>query len=458
MTSPRRDAETRTAYTARWVLPVSSAPIEHGVVVVQGREIVFVGKAPPEWARGTREVALGESVLMPGLVNAHTHLELTAMRGMLEGLDFRAWLRTLTAARQELFDRESLLDSARLGIAEGLRNGITTFADTTDSGIPLDAMREAGVRGIGYIEVFGPDPSQYGDAVKRLAERATEQRAQDTALVRTGVSPHAPYTVSAKLFERTARLAIDEAYPIAVHVAESAAESDFVSDGTGPFADGLRARGIAVGRSARSPVALLHSTGVLSARPLLIHAIHVDHEDIGLILASRSTVVHCPISNAKLGQGIARLSDFLDAGIAVGLGTDSVASNDRMDILCEASQATLFASLRNRTPDVLPARRALDMATNGGAHALGLADRIGTLEPGKDADLAAFPLSDPDAGTVHDPAVTLVHVLAGRVQASMVMVAGKELVANGVVLAKHPGLEARAAETGARLRAWLRAR
>lgn len=440
------------------MLPIASPPIEHGVVVVRGREIEFVGAAVPEWANDASAVALGNSVLMPGLVNAHSHLELTAMRGMLEGLDFRGWLGALTSARRELFDRESLLDAARQGIAEGLRSGITTFADTTDSGVPLQAMREAGVRGIGYIEVFGPDPSQCDEAATRLAERAAEARTQDTALVRTGVSPHAPYTVSVRLFERTARLAMDEAYPIAVHVAESAAETDFVAAGAGPFADALRARGITVARAARSPVALLHETGVLAARPLLIHAIHVDDDDIGLIAASRSTLVHCPISNAKLGHGVAPLLELRAAGLEVGLGTDSVASNDRMDILSEARQATLFTALRAGVPDVLPAAQALAMATSGGARALGLADRIGTLEAGKDADLAVFPMSDPDAGTIDDPAVTLVHVLAGRAQASMVTVAGKVLVERGVQLEAHPGLADRAAAMGDRLRTWFRAR
>lgn len=439
-------------------MPVSSAPIAHGVVVVQGREIVFVGEAVPEWALDTHEVALGNSVLMPGLVNAHSHLELTEMRGMLEALDFRSWLGALTAARRELFDNESLLDAARQGIAEGLRNGITTYADTTDSGVPLDAMRDAGVRGIGYIEVFGPDPAQCDDAVRRLAERAAEARTRDSALVKTGISPHAPYTVSAPLFERTARLALSEGYPIAVHVAESTAESAFVRDGTGPFADGLRARGIRVAPTGQSPIALLHAAGVLDAKPLLIHAIHADDDDIRLIARAGATVVHCPISNAKLGHGIGRLSELLDTGIAVGLGTDSVASNDRMDMLGEARQAALFASLRSEVPDSLPAARALEIATLGGARALGLADRIGTLEPGKDADLAAFPLDDPDAGPVHDPAVTLVHVLAGRVQASLVTVAGKVLVERGVVVQEHPGLADRSAEMRDRLREWFRAR
>ncbi|MEO7520834.1 MAG: amidohydrolase family protein [Gemmatimonas sp.] len=457
MSSAPDDAGECTAYTARWVMPIASPPIERGVVVVNAREIVFVGAEIPQEFGHAHLVALGNSVLMPGLVNAHSHLELTAMRGMLEGRPFRAWLRTLTAARQALFDRESRLDAARQGIAEALRNGITTLADTTDSGVSLDAMREAGVRGIGYIEVFGPDVAQCDASMEVLTERAATQRALDTALVRTGVSPHAPYSVSVRLFERVARLAMDKAYPVAVHIAESKSETAFVCEGAGPFADGLRARGIAVAASARSPVSLLSDTGVLSTRPLLIHAVHVSPEDINLIRDAGATVAHCPISNAKLGHGTAPLQQYLDAGVAVGLGTDSVASTDRMDILGEARQAALFAALQAGQPDALSAESALEMATLGGARALGIADRVGTLEKGKDADLAVFPLTDPDIGNVYDPAVTLVHVLAGRVQATMVTVAGRQLVRDGVLLARHPGLDARAAEFGSRLKTWMRA-
>ncbi|HYW30676.1 MAG TPA: amidohydrolase family protein [Gemmatimonas sp.] len=456
------------AYQARWVLPMcpsQPAIIEHGVVVVDGAHIAFVGRADdadrpatdPD-APNVEHVQLGNSVLMPGLVNAHSHLELTAMRGMLEGLAFRDWLATLTAARRDLFDAGTLLDAARHGLREALRNGITTCADTSDSGAPLQAMREAGTRGVGYVETFGPDPASCADAIKTLRERAAAYREHDTALVRVGISPHAPYTVSGALFGAVAALAHDEGYPVAVHIAESAAETQFVRDGAGPFAEGLRARGIAVQASARSPVALLHSTGLLAARPLLIHAIHADDADLALIAGHGATVVHCPISNAKLGQGIARLQPMLDAGIAVGLGTDSVASNDRMDLLGEARQATLLAALQARVPDALPAMRALELATIGGARALGLFDRIGSIEAGKEADLVAFPMSSPDVTAVHDPAVTLVHVLAGTVRASLVLVAGRELVRAGELLAADDGLDVRVAAKGVQLQEWMRAR
>lgn len=426
----------RTLYTADWVLPIAKPPIHRGAVLVSGGTIAYVGDAAslPFEPGSVRTVALGNAALMPGLVNAHSHLELTALRGFLEGYEFRDWLRTLTAIRRDLMSAEVLLDASRAGIREALRNGVTCLADTTDSGAPLAAMREYGVRGIGYLEVFGPDAAQCQDAMAALRSRVLIERGRDTSLVRVGVSPHAPYSVSRALFSATADFARVESLPIAVHIAESPAEMLFVRDGLGPFADRLRARDIDVRPQARSPIAFLDDAGVLAVRPLLIHVIQADDADFVRIADAGASIVHCPISNAKLGHGIARLDQMIAHGIRTGLGTDSVASNDRMDLLGEARQATLFHSLRAGRPDALTAHDALSLATRGGAEALGLGDRIGTLEVGKEADLAAFPLHHEDAQPLFDPAVALVHVLAGKVEAMLVTVAGRELIADGNLL------------------------
>ena len=448
--------QARTVYVAQWVLPISAPPISQGAVVVDGTRIAYVGTtlALPTHFANDRRVELGAAVLMPGLVNAHTHLELTAMRGFLEGLAFRQWLAVLTRARKECFAPDSLYDSSCAGIEEALRNGITTCADTTESGAPLTAMRDLGLRGIGYLEVFGPDPAHCAGSVAELARRAEALRLHDTALVRTGISPHAPYTVSSLLFRAVADLARHDRWPVAVHVAESVAETHFVRDATGPFADGLRARGISVAPQARSPIALLDTCGLLACEPLLIHAIQVDDDDVARIADRGARVVHCPISNLKLGHGIAPLDQFQTAGIPTGLGTDSVASNDRMDLLGEARQATLLQAMRRGIPDALSAHGALALATLGGAQSLGLADRIGSLEIGKEADLAAFSLDHADAHPVHDPAVTLVHVRAGAGPAVLVVVAGQERVRDGIVLGSDPSRRARMELLGERLRVW----
>lgn len=446
----------RTVYTAAWVLPITAAPIADGAVVVEGDAVAWVGRAPelPAHFLDIRRVDLGASVLMPGLVNVHTHLELTALRGFLEGLAFGEWLSVLTRARRECFDEDSLFDSACAGIDEGLRNGITTFADTTESGVPLTAMRAREVRGIGYVEVFGPDPAQADASLANLMRAATAHRAQDTPLVQTGLSPHAPYTVSAALLRAVAAEAKAGQWPVAIHVAESDDETRFVRDGEGHFAERLRARGIRVAPQARSPVALLEQCGVLACRPLLIHAIRIDDDDIACIAAAGATVAHCPISNLKLGHGIAPVERLQAAGIAIGLGTDSVASNDRMDLLGEARQATLLQSFRLGVPDALSAHAALALATMGGARALGLDARIGSLDVGKAADLAAFPVQQDEARPMFDPAVTLVHVLAGAVPAELVVVAGRERVRAGRVLDTDMARRTRLERLGERLRTW----
>ena len=437
-------------YHARWVVPISEPPISGGTVAVEGKRIAFVG--PRRGAPPGDDVDLGNVVLMPGLVNAHCHLELTAMRGFLEDLDFRRWILRLTNARRAVLDREALLDSARYGIEEGLLAGITTYADTSSSGVGIQALREARARGIMYQEVFGPDPAQSDESIAGLREAVAGLRYLETPLVRVGVSPHAPYTVSDRLFRATAALAREHHLPMAIHIAESEVERQLVVDATGSFADGLRRRGIGVEPRARSSIALLDRLGVLDERPLLIHCVRVDAQDIDHIARSRSTIAHCPVSNAKLGHGIAPLDEMLNAGVVVGLGSDSMASNNRMDLLEEARIALLLQrtrTLSNETPD---AADVLALATIGGANAIGLGDLVGTLEVDKEADLAAFALDGVDP--TQDPVAAAVFAITAA-RARFVSVAGTALVRDGKLAAPTPGLAERMRDLGDRLAEWL---
>lgn len=437
-------------YTARWVLPISAAPIENGAVTVEDGRITSVGPRAAA-SRGDR-VDLGDAILMPGLVNAHTHLELTAMRGFLEDLDFPEWILRLNGVKRAVLDRARMLDAARLGVVEGLRHGITTYADTCDSGVAFDAMLEAGVRGIMYQEVFGPDPAQCETSLSDLRAKVDALRPRETPLVRVGVSPHAPYTVSDALYAAVADYASGNGLAIAVHIAESEAERELVIRADGVFARGLRKRGIEVRPRARSSIALLDATRVLKHRPLLIHCVRLDDADIASIAASGAPVAHCPISNAKLGHGTARVLEMLDAGVIVAMGSDSVASNNCMDMLAESRAASLAQRTRSGRHDVLSARDALSLATLGGARALGLADEIGTLEPGKSADLAAFPLPA-HVLPVHDPHAAAIFALPG-VEASLVVVAGRELVRDGRLLREDAALAGRVDETARLMREW----
>jgi cytosine/adenosine deaminase-related metal-dependent hydrolase len=400
-------------------------------VCVEDARIAYVG--PRAGAPAGERVDLGDCILVPGLVNAHTHLELTAMRGFLEDLPFRPWILRLTKARQAVLTPERLRAAARAGIAEGLLSGVTSFADTSESGVSHLALREMGVRGVVYQEVFGPRPEQCDEAMAGLRERVDTMAASDTALVCTGVSPHAPYSVSDALFTATTELALVRSLPIAIHAAESEAETALVRDATGAFADALRARGIAAEPRAASPIRLLARVGALRARPLLVHCVRVDRADIRLIADAGCAVAHCPASNAKLGHGIAPVAEFLAAGIRVGLGTDSVASNNRMDMLDEARLSILMQRARLRRPDTLSATHALELATLGAARAVGLGDRVGSLEIGKAADIAAFPLDALRDTPTFEAASALVFAAPGRM-ARLTMVAGEVLVRDGRLL------------------------
>src|SRR4051812_18764161 len=428
-----------TRYRARWVLPIADSPIENGEVGAANGRITFVGARRDD--DGNEDVIdFGNAILLPGLVNTHCHLELTGMRGFLENLDFRRWILRLTSAKRSVLDREQLLDAARLGLEEGIAAGITTYGDTCDSGVALEAMNEYGVRGIMYQELFGPDPAQCAASIADFRAKLATHRTQETELARVGISPHAPYTVSDDLFRASAELARSERLPMAIHIAESDPEWQLVVEGRGTFAEGLRGRGIDVRARATSPVQLLHTLGVLDCRPLLIHCVRVDAPDLEVVATSRSAIAHCPVSNAKLGHGIAPLLETLAAGIDVGLGSDSVASNNRMDLLEEARSALLLQRARVGTHETLSAADVLELATMGGACALGLADEIGSLEVGKSADLAAFPIGD--AVPTFDPAVAAVFAIDGS-RADLVIVAGVPLVANGRLLRPTHGLRVR---------------
>jgi 5-methylthioadenosine/S-adenosylhomocysteine deaminase len=442
-------------YHARWVLPISRPPIPDATVVEDRGRVVYVG--PRSAAPPGEDADLGDAILLPGLVNAHTHLELTGMRGLLEGLDFRAWIATLQAAKREVLSADAMLDAARAGIAEGLAAGVTTFADTCHSGVALRAMRELGVRGVVYQEVFGPAPERCAESMRELGAKIDALRAEETALQRVGISPHAPYTVSDAVFAAAAAYARAEALPVAVHIAESEAETQLIAEGCGPFAEALRARGISVAARARSPLALLERLGVLATRALLIHCVRADAADLAAIAAARCGVAHCPSSNAKLGHGVAPLSAMLERGIAVGLGSDSVASNNRMHLLEEARLASLLQRAELRTPHALSPGAALELATLGGARALGLDAEIGSLETGKAADLAAFPLGVLPGAHVADPAAAAVFALGGTL-ASLVAVGGRVLVRDGRVLGADPDVTARVRASGDALAAWKRAR
>jgi len=444
-----------TLYCARWILPLSSPEIVDGAVAVAGQKIVSVGNRNtlveqfPEAA--TRE--LGESVIIPGLINAHSHLELTAMRGFLENeaADFFAWLRKLTRARLDRMSADDLNVSAAWGACEAARAGVTCVADASDSALQsMNALCEVGLRGIVFQESFGPDPRLAQENFEKLTTRIAGLRESETALVKCGVSPHAPYTVCGPQLEMISRFALDEKLPLMMHAAETEMEGLFLREGRGPFAEGLKARGIEWRAPGVSPIQYLRDRGVLETKPLLAHCIHVDEADLDTIKQTDTRVAHCPKSNTKLGHGRAPFGKMVEKGFAVGLGSDSVASNNTCDLLEEASFALLLA--RSDGSCDLNCDDALHAATLGGARSLGLTGQIGELKEGLQADFAVVALDGAHQIPSYGLPETLVFASSGR-DVILTVVAGSEVYRDGrVTTVDENRLRARMREIAEKLR------
>jgi 5-methylthioadenosine/S-adenosylhomocysteine deaminase len=384
------------------VHPVTAPPITDGAVLV-GRDgkIAAVGPHPEvPTPAGTRQVDFPSAVLVPGLVNTHTHLELTHLAGKNAERDFARWIRTIRTLK-EATTPEEFAHAAEQGVRDAWTAGITCVADTGSTGAPLEALVRLGARGIYYQEVFGPDPRASGASLAELQGAVARLGPLATRQVRLGVSPHAPYTVSEPLYRAVAEFARRAGLRLAVHLAESREEMALVRDGTGPFAEALRARGVAVAAHDLSPVQYLGRLGLFaSGTCLCIHCVQVDAADIATLARAGAAIAHCPRSNRAHGHGTAPLAAFRAAGLAVGLGTDSIVSTGDANLWAEASAAGLAGD------------EALRLLTLGGAEALGLEREVGSLERGKDADLAVFPATAL-AGT--PPPAALLTVVAGRV-------------------------------------------
>jgi 5-methylthioadenosine/S-adenosylhomocysteine deaminase len=412
-----------TIYSARWVLPISTAAIEKGAVAIAGPQIAGVASHAEIVARfpDANVESLGEAVILPGLINTHTHLELTALRGYLENeeRDFFAWLKKLTIARMERMTPDDIRVSATWGACEAVRAGITCVGDASDSAMmSMLALQEVGLRGTVYQESFGPDAQLAQENFDKLKAKLAELRAIENELVRAGVSPHAPYTVCAPQLEMIADLAQAERVPVMMHAAESAAEELLVREGCGVFAEGLAKRSIAWKAPGVSTVQYLKQVGVLETRPLLAHCIRVDETDIETLRDTGAKVAHCPKSNAKLGHGRAPFAKFIRAGVAVGLGSDSVASNNTCDILEEARFATLLSRAGG---EFVTAEDALGAATFGSE-----------LSEGAPADFTAVSLLGPHQVPSHDPIATLIFASSGR-DVILTVVAGREVYRDGRV-------------------------
>lgn len=420
------------------VLPVAAEPIKNGAVAIEGDRIAAVGTAADLVKRfpEARLDSFGQAAILPGFVNCHSHLEITAMRGLLDSFehDFLSWLLKLNDARAKMSESDDLKFSALAGAIEGARAGVTCFGDIGRfASVGLEAMKAVGLRGIAFQETeFSPHDRTAGEDLEKLTEKFTQLKQLETRLVEVGLSPHSPYTVSPKLFERITDFALANDVGLTIHAAESAEEEELMQYGTGLFAGLLSKFNVEWESPKCSSIEYLEKVGVLRAKPLLAHCVKVSDKDIDLIAASGSAVAHCPRSNAKFGHGYAPLEKFRSAGIRIGLGSDSVASNNTCDLLEESRFAVFSARNTSERKGFVTAKQAIELATIGGAKALGLDDKVGTLEAGKQADLAIVSLTDIAQQPIHDVEAALVFATNAR-DILMTMVAGEEIFRDGAV-------------------------
>ena len=401
----------------RWVVPIepAGAILEgHAVAVNAGRIEAILPPGAPQ--PGYPAVELPEHVLMPGLVNAHTHAAMSLMRGMSDDLPLMRWLEEhIWPAERELVSPAMVRDGTLLACAEMLRGGITCFNEMYFfPEAALEAAAAARIRvALGIIVIdfptaYASDPADY--LRKGLALR-DQQR--DQPLVSFCLAPHAPYTVSDDTFRQVATLAAELDLPVHVHLHETEDEVQRSLQ-----QDGVR------------PVERLRRLGLLGPGLIAVHAVHLERHEIALLGSHACSVAHCPSSNLKLASGFAPIEALRKAGVNVCLGTDGAASNNRLDLMQEMRTAALLAKAVARDAEALPEHAALRAATLGGAQALGLQNVIGSIEPGKAADLTAIALRGPELAPCYDPASHVVYA-AGREHVSHVWVNGELRVADG---------------------------
>jgi 5-methylthioadenosine/S-adenosylhomocysteine deaminase len=401
--------------TARYVLPVATPHIENGAVLIRDDRIEEIGDFerlrqlhPDEPVRD-----FGLAALLPGFIDLHTHLEYTAMRGLVDDLPYSEWKLQLLQ-KERLFTSQDWDDSGLLGALESLQSGITTVADITSTGASGHAAQAVGLRAFVYREVATMDKHRVAE-VMSAAEKDIEawRGTSDSDRLTFGIAPHAPYTCHPELFRRVAEYAADGT-PVAIHLAGSKAEYQFVKYGSSMLATDVRDT-----VDAKAPVWL--PTGVSPVRYVLqwglfdvpnimaVHCTQVDESDIEVLAGHDVAVAHCPRCNAKLGMGVAPLTQLLRSGLRVGLGTDSPAATNSMDMFEEMRVGLLVQRAITSEEHFMTPRQFVKMATLDAARALRIDDRLGSLEPGKQADVIAVDLSKSHQIPTHNPYSTLVH-------------------------------------------------
>jgi 5-methylthioadenosine/S-adenosylhomocysteine deaminase len=406
-----------TVLFPRWIIPVAPRGdvLTGHALVIEGatiREIMPAEQARIAYAQAS-QISLPDHAVMPGFVNLHAHSAMSLLRGLADDLALMDWLNHhIWPAEKVHVSDEFVYDGTSLAMAEMIRGGTTTVNDMY---FHHEAVARAAIHA-GMRTVIGASilefPTSYASNADDYIGKALAARDRflGEPLVQVALAPHAPYTVADSTFEKVVTLAEKLAALVHCHIHETASE----------VSDSLTTHGM-------RPLARLHRLGVLGPNLIAAHVVHANDEEIALLAAQGVHIAHNPASNLKLASGIARIADMRKAGINVGIGTDGAASNNALDMMADTRLAALLAKGTSGDPTALPAAEALEAATLGGARALGLADRMGTLEVGKQADMVAVDLGDIDIQPIFDPISHLIYA-AQRQQVSDVWIAGRAVL------------------------------
>ena len=400
-----------------WIAPVAPGPevLSGHAIVVEADRIRELLPAEEALARypDAQRVELPGHLIIPGLVNLHTHAAMALLRGVGDDLPLQVWLEErIWPLEARLMSPEFVFDGSLVACAEMLMGGITCFNDMYF--YPEQVATAAGVLGmrvaLGIIVLeFG---SAYGSGAAEYIRKGLElrDRLRDEPLVSFCMAPHAPYTVSDESFGRVVRLTGELGLPVHCHLHETAQEV---------------ARSLA--ETGERPLARLARLGLLGPELIAVHAVHMDETDLRMLADHGASVAHCPHSNLKLGSGVAPVARMHELGISVGIGTDGAASNNRLDLLSEGRTAAMLAKGSTGNAAVWSAHRTLQAMTLDGARSLGLGERIGSIEPGKQADLVAVQMDALEVSPVFDPISHLIYV-AGREHVREVWISGRHVV------------------------------
>ena len=378
----------------------NARPLYPGAVAVAGNRIAALGN-PEKIARefeAARTIDAAGCLVMPGLVNAHTHAAMTCYRGMADDLPLMDWLNRYIFPAEAKSDGDQVYWSALLACAEMIRSGTTLFFDMyLFEGRVAEAAKEAGIRAlVGEVLYDFPSPN-YGPIEKGLEyTEALIERWQGDPLIRVAIEPHALYTCSPDLLARCRNLAEKHGVPLGIHLSENQSEVEEVSR-----------------RYGFRPAGHMEHLGLLSSNLIACHCVWLTEEEMDLLARRGVRVAHNPESNMKLASGVAPIPDLLKRGVPVGLGTDGCASNNNLDLFQEMDFAAKLHKVHRLDPTVMPAETVLEMATLGGARVLGMEAEIGSLEAGKKADLIVVDLNRPHLQPVYNVVSQLVYSATG---------------------------------------------